>query len=190
MSSADLEELKLIMKMLPKDIKTVFDIGCGGKSKFYKKQFHRYLCLDLKNADIIQDLNRDQKIPLEDNTFDLVIMSQVLEHLTYPEEVISEAMRISKKYILISLPNEFELGTRLRYLFNKPGNMIGFNPYSHKHKFNLKSMEKTIKEIFGGYELRFIIGGKKISSLFKVRTFLANISPSLFGKRIFYLIKK
>jgi len=36
-------------------------------------------------------------IPVDDNTFDIVLMSEVLEHLENPEEVLSECYRVLKK---------------------------------------------------------------------------------------------
>lgn len=41
-----------------------------------------------------------------DDSFDLVIASEVLEHLEQPEKALDEILRISKKYILVSVPNE------------------------------------------------------------------------------------
>lgn len=64
------------------------------------------------------------------NSFDLVIASEVLEHLDEPEKAISEIFRISKKYILISVPNEpiwrtanFARGKYIRRMGNTPGHI-------------------------------------------------------------------
>lgn len=45
-------------------------------------------------------------MPYADNSFDLVICSEVLEHLERPEEALQELMRVTKKYCLFSVPNE------------------------------------------------------------------------------------
>jgi len=42
----------------------------------------------------------------EDNSFDLVICSEVLEHLEDPQKALKELIRVSKKHILLSVPNE------------------------------------------------------------------------------------
>ena len=42
----------------------------------------------------------------KDNSFDLVICSEVLEHLEDPQKALKELSRVSKKYILLSVPNE------------------------------------------------------------------------------------
>ena len=41
-----------------------------------------------------------------DSSFDLVICCEVLEHLDDPARGLSELYRISKKYVLVSVPNE------------------------------------------------------------------------------------
>lgn len=55
--------------------------------------------LNLRQGDIYH-------MPYEDNSFDLVICSEVLEHLENPEQALQELVRVSKKYCLFSVPNE------------------------------------------------------------------------------------
>ncbi len=45
-------------------------------------------------------------IPFKDNSFDLVICSEVLEHIDDPEKGLSELVRVCKQYCLLSVPNE------------------------------------------------------------------------------------
>ncbi|NND70378.1 MAG: class I SAM-dependent methyltransferase [Rhodothermales bacterium] len=45
-------------------------------------------------------------LPFETNSFDLVVCSQVLEHLDNPEQAITELKRVSRSYVLISVPLE------------------------------------------------------------------------------------
>lgn len=55
-------------------------------------------------------------LPYENNFFDLVLCLEVLEHLEYPIEVITELARVSSKYLIFSVPHEpfFMLGNLLR----------------------------------------------------------------------------
>lgn len=48
------------------------------------------------------------RTPFKDNSFDTVVIADVLEHVIDPIKVLSEADRISKKQIIITLPNEYE----------------------------------------------------------------------------------
>jgi 2-polyprenyl-3-methyl-5-hydroxy-6-metoxy-1,4-benzoquinol methylase len=46
------------------------------------------------------------QLPYKDNSFDLVLCTEVLEHLEEPEKALRELVRVSKKYLVISVPNE------------------------------------------------------------------------------------
>jgi len=56
------------------------------------------------------------KLPYKRNTYNLVICSQVLEHLTKPQDALAEAVRVSKGHLIITVPNEpfFMLANFLR----------------------------------------------------------------------------
>lgn len=45
-------------------------------------------------------------LPFEENSFDLVICNEVLEHVEYPEQALAEICRVSKRYCLVSVPYE------------------------------------------------------------------------------------
>lgn len=65
--------------------------------------------LDLKVGDIFD-------LKYKDSSFDVVICSEVLEHVPEPEKGLEELVRVSKKYCVVSVPNEpfFMLGNFLR----------------------------------------------------------------------------
>ncbi len=50
-----------------------------------------------------------------DNSFDIVLCSEVLEHLEQPEKGLLELLRITKKSIILSVPNDpiFRMGNML-----------------------------------------------------------------------------
>jgi|SRR5581483_3130369 len=69
-------------------------------------------------------------LPYKDNAFDLVVCTEVLEHLDQPKKALSEVLRVSKKYVLISVPNEpffmfgnFIRGKNLFRFGNDPGHI-------------------------------------------------------------------
>jgi len=45
-------------------------------------------------------------LPYKDNSFDVIICSEVLEHLTDPQKALTELKRITSKYLILSVPNE------------------------------------------------------------------------------------
>lgn len=52
----------------------------------------------------VLNMNSD-KLPFKDKSFHTVISSHVLEHLEYPKEMIKEMYRVSKKRIIIAIPD-------------------------------------------------------------------------------------
>jgi SAM-dependent methyltransferase len=85
----------------------VLNIGGGG---FYMKKYLssnvEYLELDIAGTpDIKINLEKELPIPVKDSTFETVICTDVLEHLDNFHEVFKELLRVSNKYIIISLPN-------------------------------------------------------------------------------------
>lgn len=101
-------------------IETVLDAGCGegftlnklkqnGIGKKYegidysedaiKLGRKNYPDLNIKKGDIY-------KLQYKDNSFDLVICAEVLEHLDDPQKAFSDILRVSSRYLLLTVPNE------------------------------------------------------------------------------------
>lgn len=176
-----------IRALIPSDAKSALDVGCDQRT--LEPFFEKYTGLDVKNAEIIQNLNENQKIPLKNNSVDIVILNQVLEHIADPSELISESKRVSKKYILVGLPSDFTIDNRLRVLFNARG--LGYDPYGHKHWFNPETAEKFVKQFFGKWEKKdnvFAVKGGRILPQ-RARQFLADVCPNWFAKEVNYLIR-
>jgi ubiquinone/menaquinone biosynthesis C-methylase UbiE len=86
-------------------------------------------------------------LPFPNNSFDLVVTCEVLEHLDNPSKGIEEIIRVSDRYILVSVPQEpiwricnLLRGKYVRNLGNTPGHIqhwskqkfISFiNEYAH-----------------------------------------------------------
>lgn len=45
-------------------------------------------------------------LPFSDGSFDFVVASEVLEHLTWPDRGLQEILRVTSKYFLLSVPHE------------------------------------------------------------------------------------
>lgn len=93
--------------------KKVLEIGVG--EGFVSHVLKKYY--DLKTVDVDQNLNPDIMLDISnleqfnrftDNEFDLIIICEVLEHVPFNlfEPILISLKRITKKYVLVSLPNQ------------------------------------------------------------------------------------
>lgn len=104
----------------PLHIETVLDAGCGegftlGRlqkekiGKTFEGIEYDAAAVELANQ-LYPALNIIQgdiyKLPYKNNSFDLVICTEVLEHLENPKKAYRELLRVSRKYVLMSVPNE------------------------------------------------------------------------------------
>jgi len=95
-----LQHLKALIEsdLLPVGDK-ILDYGCGGKpyESLLLQKFASYIAADLPgnpNADL--EITADGGLPSKASTFDCVLSSQVLEHVTDPRKYLSEANRVLK----------------------------------------------------------------------------------------------
>ena len=141
----------------------ILDIGCGNGdrtiriAKYYNVSMSNVHGLDY-NVDLMTtckkafnassiDLETDA-IPYKDNTFDLVICNQVLEHLKNYKKTISEAIRVTKNegYIVFGIPN-------LAHLINRIYLLFGFQPLcihldsSHVRSFTHRNFVKLLNSL-------------------------------------------
>jgi methionine biosynthesis protein MetW len=58
-------------------------------------------------------------IPFENNSFDTVVMLDLLEHLYTPEALVKEAARVAKQYVIVGVPNFSSLPARLQTLLGR-----------------------------------------------------------------------
>lgn len=103
--------IKKWAKSIDKD-KKILDVGCGLKP--YKKLFYgnEYIGIDIKGgghddqAKVVHKFFDGQNIPYEDNKFDALICTEVLEHSEDPDKLLAECNRVLKKngQIYISMP--------------------------------------------------------------------------------------
>ncbi|WP_160162738.1 class I SAM-dependent methyltransferase [Magnetococcus marinus] len=56
------------------------------------------------NPDVVANLDHGQ-VPFADNSFACVVCTDVLEHLESPHAMLDEMCRVSRAYVILSLPN-------------------------------------------------------------------------------------
>lgn len=98
-------QLSLLRKYQPKSILEVGK-GTGTLAALMKHKGYKYTTLDIDkdlNPDIVGNVTN---IPIKPNSYDSVCAFEVLEHLPFSEfpKALRELRRVSKKYVIISLP--------------------------------------------------------------------------------------
>jgi SAM-dependent methyltransferase len=130
----------------------VCDVGCGNGlySIVLKEQIDCHLVgvdgsnyaldkakkIGFDEAHYVGDLSNDS-LPFADESYDLVICKDVLEHLLDPSHLVSEISRIIKPggYCLLHVPNHFPLIGRIRILFNNNIDTFDYFPDSNRWDF-------------------------------------------------------
>lgn len=198
MKQKDLMILKFIKKYSKKNIPLrVLDVGAGSslfKNILPKNMSYETLDIDPKNKpDILCDLNK--KLPIKKETYDIIICSEVLEHTLNPKEISEEIKRITKKegLIIMTLPNEYNLYLRLKFLFGIPNNTeIPFREdlwMNHIHKARVKDILQFYKKLFKIKEIDYSwdsFSGNKIGKIIDpfIRNLLKPLSKNLFARGI------
>jgi len=189
----------MVLKIIP-DIKfnRVLDIGCGLGicMKALAPRSKEMIGLDVypvgkkvnPDLDIRQfDLNSG-KLPFDDNTFDLVVATEVIEHTHYPHFVLKEIKRVLRVdgYACISLPNAYNIYNRRDVLFGRKVTDHGFDSFAHHYFTNIEQNRnfittefKVIKEM-----VQWIEDGKAgiLARIFR--------KAELFSLSIMFLCKK
>jgi SAM-dependent methyltransferase len=98
-------QIELVKSLSPK---TVLEIGIGNKtvSNYLRQHGYALTTVDFDSKlepDCVADI---RALPFEDNSFDVVLTSEVLEHLPWQDvdKALIELHRVSKKYVVISVP--------------------------------------------------------------------------------------
>lgn len=85
----------------------LLDVGCYNKDlKKHVSNEINYLGIDVTGSpDMIINLEEIERLPFENNSFNIVVCADVLEHLENIHLIFDELCRVSNKYIIITLPN-------------------------------------------------------------------------------------
>jgi SAM-dependent methyltransferase len=88
----------------------------------------------------------DEPLPFEDESFDVVVAGELLEHLRDPARFASEARRVLRPggTFVASVPNAFRLKNRLRFLMGRKPE----NDPTHLHMFS----PDEVRALLSGFE--------------------------------------
>jgi len=132
----------------------ILDLGCG--SGIAAKHFQEFFKSKVIGADIRDNrlvsipfqIFDGRKLPLKDDSFDVVLINYVLHHCHFPEELLKEAKRVSKKIIIFEdLPEGILAKLRCKI------HQLTF--FGGKKTFNFKT-KKEWKKIFEKLGLKIV----------------------------------
>jgi ubiquinone/menaquinone biosynthesis C-methylase UbiE len=155
--------LNTTLNMIPEDVSSLADIGCGNglfgnlvqesrkdiqiMSIDRSEQALTYVKTEKQTGDVLD-------IPLGNGAFDCVSCLQVLEHIpanTYAK-ALSELARVSKKYIIVSVPfkEQIEKNTtqcpKCKTIFNADLHLRSYTDEDIKTLFSMHGFECTRSE--------------------------------------------
>ena len=151
---ANQERIRFTSELIPQDVKSIADIGCGnGVFVNYLKEKRtaleilaidrslaalKYVKTEKKQGDIAE-------IPLGNRSVDCSTCLEVIEHLpvTVYEKALNELARISDKYVIISVPYR----ERLEANYNQcPSCSTIFNYDLHLRNFDDEKMKSLMND--------------------------------------------
>jgi len=185
----------------------ILDVGCGegANIEILKNQGKNVIGLTISQAEfellkkkglnsIMFDIT-NQNLPFEENRFDCIIFSHILEHIAWPSEILIKYKKMLKKdgQILIALPNISVFKQRIKFLlgnfeYTEDGLMDNshlrfYNYYSSKKIFDKTGLK--IDNIFGVGQVPLGLIRKILPSFSKrIDTYFSKKFPNLFAFQI------
>lgn len=132
-------QLESALNLEPENI---LEVGVG--DQVFKNFIQNNTNINYRSVDIAADLKPDvvgsvTNLPFENNSFDLVCVFEVLEHIPFEQfdRALQELFRVSRRNVIISLPH---FGPPVQFMFKIPFlPTIRFSfkiPFYVKHQFN------------------------------------------------------
>ena len=161
--------IEFTASIVPDDCRSLADIGCGNgiflKHLRLTRPEMELVGIDrseeaLKYVSVPKRVGDVTKIPLEAESYDCVVCSQVLEHIPIPnyDKALSEISRVAKKYLIVSVPymEKLEFGATTcpycRSTFNRDLHVRSYSQLTLERLFDTygfrhKTSENLVKSI-------------------------------------------
>lgn len=126
--------------------KLILDLGCGKKPYLQLFKEARCIGLELPKMGFAEVYGTALFLPFKDGVFDLVLCTQVLEHINEPEAALNEIFRVLKTggYLIMTVP--FIWG-----IHDEPNDYFRFTKYGLKNLLNKAGFEIIFLEDRGNF---------------------------------------
>jgi len=151
----DEKRKNLYIQLIGKSNK-ILEVGCrsGNLTQFYHEgndvvgidvdrnaliEFEKRLSLKSHWVDV-----DSEDLPFDSGSFDIVVLSEVMEHLRFPQKALAEISRVLRKdgRLIGSVPNAFRLRNRWKFLLGQP---FESDP-SHLRSYSCSTLKKELEE--------------------------------------------
>jgi ubiquinone/menaquinone biosynthesis C-methylase UbiE len=136
-----------LLGLRQREIQNVLEVGCGTGDVIARltalKIGNEFVGVDVVDPKMNNDTVRDipnlsfvrqttDTLPFEDASFDLVVASHVLEHVTDERHFLKELARVSRRYIYVEVPCELHFRTTFSSLQStlNIGHINAYSPQS------------------------------------------------------------
>lgn len=159
------EEYVPIIKWIDPNSK-VLDVGCGTGSlsvRLVREKDCEVWGIDISEKALEKAEERglrtrttdvDKGLNFEDDSFDHVILCDVLEHVHRPRLLLEEALRVGE-FVEVAAPNVAFVQARLQLLMGRfpTAPLFGYEWYStqHIHLFSYQDFKELLNELGGGW---------------------------------------
>lgn len=147
----------------------ILDVGCGnGYQLAPLADRHEVHGLDVSEANVhsasekgikavLQDV--ESEFPFSDGFFDVVVCSEILEHLFFPEKVMAECLRVLKPSgrLIVTVPNLYCLRNRLSVLLGRGAVFIEYPENRiHIRFYSITGMKALLEK--NGFRITRVLG--------------------------------
>lgn len=153
--------LELVLQFLKKSKKDllVLDAACGDGIQAEKIiNYHRVVGIDISPTRVKRAKNRISKgtfmegdlynLPFKCNMFDIAVLSEIIEHLHKPREVLKEVNRVLKSdgYLIVDIPSKSNIVDMILRFFGKNPLWGLYIDESHIAFYDMNSLKNIFKD--------------------------------------------
>lgn len=146
----------------------ILEVGCrsGNLTQFYHEG-NQVVGIDVDRNALIEFEKRlnlkshwvdvdSEDLPFDQKSFDVVVFSEVMEHLRFPQKALAEISRVlmHQGRLIGSVPNAFRLRNRWKFLCGKP---FESDP-SHLRSYSNSTLKAELEEKFNEVKIHPVSG--------------------------------